>query len=169
MSVAPGVFNTATFSPCRKYRYTLWRRWADGPYLMVIGLNPSTADEMRDDPTIRRCIGFAKYWGYHGLCMTNLFGYRATDPADMKACPEPIGEGNNQAIRECAKDAGFVLAAWGAHGSHLYRNESIVDLVQREIHCLGLTKEGHPRHPLYVRADQQPVIYRSRGLGYGQA
>ena len=79
---------TATFSECRKYRYTLWRRWdglfASG-YAMFIGLNPSTADETNDDPTIRRCIGYARDWGYGGLCMTNLFAFRATLPKNMKA------------------------------------------------------------------------------------
>ena len=83
------------FSPCRRYRYTLWRDWnpllPDNVYAMFIGLNPSTADETNDDPTIRRCINFAKSWGCDSFCMTNIFAFRATDPKVMIAEPEPVG------------------------------------------------------------------------------
>ena len=104
---------SATFSPDRNYRYTLWRRWLDRrPSLMVIGLNPSTADETKDDPTVRRCICFARDWGFGALCMTNLFAFRATDPNLMKAAPEPIGDANNAALVLTAGQAGLVLAAW---------------------------------------------------------
>jgi hypothetical protein len=83
-SKAVSMERSATISPCRMFRYALWRRWGSGPYAMFIGLNPSTADEQNDDPTIRRCIGFAQSWGYDALCMANLFAYRATKPTDMK-------------------------------------------------------------------------------------
>lgn len=88
---AEAVQRDAHLSPCRRYRYALWRRWGDGPHAMFIGLNPSTADETADDPTIRRCIAFARAWGYGALCMANLFAYRATQPADMLAQDDPVG------------------------------------------------------------------------------
>ena len=94
-------------------------------YLMVVGLNPSTADEVQDDPTIRRCIDFAKRWGYGALCMTNIFAYRATLPKDMKMAMNPIGEENDYWLGSCAKDAGMVLGAWGRHGSFMGRAEYV--------------------------------------------
>ena len=95
------------FSPCRRYRYTLWRAWDmfNPGYVMFIGLNPSTADEVQDDPTIRRCIGYAKEWGYGAFCMTNIFAFRATDPRVMKAQADPVGPENDKWLTECAKGA----------------------------------------------------------------
>lgn len=154
---AAAMVCSATLSPCRRYRYDLWRRWSSGPYAMFIGLNPSTADEQQNDPTIRRCIGFAKAWGYGALCMTNLFAFRATDPRDMKAAEFPIGgHENDLALRSLAESAGVVIAAWGVHGTHLDRAADVVKLIPN-LQCLGLTKDGHPRHPLYLNADCQPM------------
>jgi hypothetical protein len=147
----------ATFSPCRRYRYDLWRRWIGGEgYAMFIGLNPSTADEVQDDPTVRRCINYAKAWGYAGLCMTNLFGFRATDPRDMKAEPEPIGADNDATLCARAKDAGVVVAAWGVHGAHIGRADTVRGMIPG-LHCLRVTKEGCPAHPLYLPKTLTPV------------
>ena len=149
----------AVFSPCRKYRYTLWREWLGGSgYLQVIGLNPSTADEVQDDPTVRRCIRFAQDWGYSALCMTNLFGYRATDPINMKKQKDPVGPDNDKWLVEVAESASLVVAAWGVHGVHNDRQRDVNYLLDDHINChhLGLTKEGHPKHPLYLRADTKP-------------
>ena len=102
----------AIFSVCRKYRYALWRSWDESkPYVMIIGLNPSTADETKDDPTITRCINFAKSWGYGGVCVTNLFAYRATVPSDMKASNEPIGTENDAWLYKLAREAAIIVAA----------------------------------------------------------
>ena len=102
----------AVFSDCRNYRYALWRIWDDAkPYAMFIGLNPSTADETEDDPTIRRCMNFAKDWGYGGLCMTNLFAYRATIPANMMSAADPVGAENNAWLANLAENAGVIVAA----------------------------------------------------------
>lgn len=148
---------SAHFSACRRYRYDLWRRWADGPYCMFIGLNPSTADESADDPTIRRCIGFARTWGYSALCMTNLFAFRATDPKVMKSEEFPIGGHENDiALRSLADGAGVVIAAWGVHGAHQDRASAVIKMIPK-LHCLGLSKDGHPRHPLYLKGDCLPV------------
>lgn len=146
------------FSPCRMYRYVLWREWSYGEgYVMVIGLNPSTADEVQDDPTIRRCIAYAKAWGYAGLCMTNLFGFRATDPKDMKAVADPVGPDNNKHLESVAEHAGVVVAAWGMHGVHRGRDEEVIAMLGSKLHCLRLTKDGHPAHPLYLSKTLTPV------------
>jgi hypothetical protein len=141
------------FSPCRRYRYELWRRWAPGPYCMFIGLNPSTADEESEDPTVRRCMGFARSWGCGALCMTNLFAFRATDPEVMKWEPEPVGADNDATLVRLAAGAGIVVAAWGVHGSHLGRAAVVAALIQG-LQCLGRNLDGSPKHPLYVAKDR---------------
>lgn len=156
---------SASFSPCRTYRYALWRNWSSllpstNGYAMFVGLNPSTADETADDPTIRRCIGFAQAWGYAGLCMTNLFAYRATDPRVMKAAADPVGEDNDWTLQALAETAGVVVAAWGAHGTHLGRDAAVRAMLPG-LHYLRLTKEGHPGHPLYLPATLQPVPWHA--------
>jgi hypothetical protein len=129
-------------------------------YLMVIGLNPSTADEMTDDPTIRRCIDFAKRWGFSALCMTNLFAFRATDPEVMKADEEPKGYMNDDHLFDIAKGAGMILAAWGKHGSHKDRAATVAAMLESfEIHALAINKDGSPKHPLYVAAATIPALY----------
>jgi hypothetical protein len=153
----------ATFSKCRKYRYTLWRRWSvddSAKMLMFIGLNPSTADETQDDPTVRRCIRFAMDWGYGGLLMMNAFAFRATDPKVMKAEPEPVGPGNDRAFRTHRTRVGLIIAAWGTH-CVLEREQRICKVIDRPIHCLGQTKAGRPKHPLYLRADTEPELFWS--------
>lgn len=152
---AGAMERAATLSACRTYRYALWRRWGRGDYAMFIGLNPSTADETNDDPTIRRCIGFARAWGYGALCMANLFAYRATDPADMKKAAEPVGWENDHTLTTLARGAGVVVAAWGAHGTYKGRDQSVRLLVPN-LHFLRLTKDGHPGHPLYLPASLKP-------------
>ena len=153
----------ASFSECRKYRWTLWRRWDPNfPPCVFIGLNPSTADETEDDPTIRRCIGFAKSWNLGGLIMLNAFGYRATLPKDMKAAADPVGVGNDKAIELTAQMAidagGIVVAAWGTHCEE-ERASTICGLINRKIHCLGRTMSGRPKHPLYLRSETRPEVF----------
>ena len=154
--------NGAEFSACRKYRYSLWRWWDENkPYLMVIGLNPSTADEFEDDPTIRRCKRFASDWGYGGLFMTNLFAIRATDPQIMLKHSNPIGPENNHYLVKIAHDAGMILAAWGNHGSNLSRDWEVRKLIEKtkQMYCLGKTKTGQPKHPLYIKANTEPSLF----------
>jgi hypothetical protein len=123
---------------------------------MFIGLNPSTADETTDDPTLIRCMNFAKAWGYGGVCMSNLFAYRATEPADMKAADNPIGTQNNKWLKLLAQDAGLIVAAWGNDGAYLNRSAYVKKRFP-EMHCLKMNKSGEPAHPLYQRADVLPV------------
>lgn len=146
------------FSTCRLYRYTLWREWdlMNSQYAMFIGLNPSTADETKDDPTIRRCIDFAKQWGCGALCMTNLFAFRATNPKVMMAQSSPIGHENDNWLACCARDARFIVAAWGNKGRFLGRDEEVLKIVDN-LDCFGLTKEGCPSHPLYLPKNSQLV------------
>lgn len=127
-------------------------------YAMFIGLNPSIADETENDPTIRKCIGFATKWGYDALCMTNLFAYRATDPRRMKAHPKPIGEENDRWLVTCAREAGIIVAAWGVNGQHMGRDEEVLKLLD-DVFCLRTTKHGHPEHPLYVPYETGPLRY----------
>lgn len=159
MSLFETIDKGAHFSPCRLYRYQLWRIWDTSTLpLNVIGLNPSTADEAMDDPTIRRCIQFAKRWGYGGLLMTNLFAFRATDPKVMKQAVEPVGAENDQWLKESAAGAGLILAAWGNHGTHLGRDRTVQKIISGAM-CFRLTKQGQPEHPLYQRADAKLVEY----------
>ena len=147
----------ASLSTCRKYRFALWRIWDETkPYAMFIGLNPSTADEKENDPTITRCIGFAQSWGYGGLCMANLFAFRSTDPAGMIATLNPIGAENNEWLTKLAKDAGVVVAAWGNDGSYLSRSLEVIQFLP-DLHYLKMNKSGEPAHPLYLKSDLRPV------------
>lgn len=151
--------NTATFSPCRKYRYDLWRVWRkDLPFCMFVGLNPSYADEIVNDNTVRRCIQYAKDWNYGALCMTNLFAFRATLPKDMKAEQEPIGQDNDRILKERAEKAGIVIAAWGKDGKYLDRDKQVVKLLPT-IYCLKQNKDKTPAHPLYLKKDLMPYRY----------
>ena len=149
--------NTAKLSECRQYRYALWRTWDNSkPFVMFVGLNPSTADETNDDPTLIRCMNFAKSWGYGGVCMANLFAFRATDPSVMKASKDPVGAENNKWLKSLARDAGIVVAAWGNDGAFLGRSKQVKEQIPG-MHCLKLNKSGEPAHPLYQAAKSQAV------------
>ncbi|MFT4615645.1 MAG: hypothetical protein ACI9NT_002803 [Bacteroidia bacterium] len=123
---------------------------------MFIGLNPSIADEKIDDPTLVRCMNFARDWGYGGVCMANLFAFRATDPADMKRAPHPVGKANNRWLRRLASEAELVVAAWGNDGVYLGRAMQVQALLG-PLYCLKQNRSGQPAHPLYQRGDTRPV------------
>jgi hypothetical protein len=149
---------TALFSSCRTWRYSLSREVAplDGNGTVAfIGLNPSTADETADDPTIRRCIGFARRWGFARLKVLNLFAFRSTDPAALLAAPDPVGPQNDSTIREGIRGSDLVVCAWGAFPNGR-RAAEVLPLIAAP-HCLGTTKNGSPRHPLYLRASTDPM------------
>ena len=147
----------AVFSDCRKYRYALWRMWIEHkPIAMIIGLNPSKADQTKNDPTITRCISFASSWGYGGVCVTNLFGFRATAPTELKAHHDPIGKENDAWVHEIAKGAAITVAAWGNHGKFLNRSLEILPSLD-QLHCIKMNKSGEPSHPLYLKAELKPV------------
>lgn len=161
---------TAILSDDRIYRYMLWRQWAalerapyEIPFVVFIGLNPSTADERLDDPTIRRCIGFATEWGFGALCMTNLFAFRATQPADMKRAVNPTGLHNQHHLLKWGSRAALVVAAWGVNGTFANQDLNVRQWLSNAgitLHHLGLSKHGHPKHPLYLKADTKPQLFR---------
>jgi hypothetical protein len=130
---------------------------------MFIGLNPSTANELEDDPTIRRCMKFAHSWGYGSLVMANLFAFRSTDPENLTTAPDPIGPENDRFLSTLSSEAGIIVAGWGVNGTLMDRAEHVLNLLRqagKEIHCLGVTKHGLPRHPLYLSKARTPVLYR---------
>ena len=149
------------YSRDRRHRYLLWRTLDAGHgTLLVVGLNPSTADENQNDPTITRCIGFARAWGYRKLLVANLFAFCATRPVDLKQAADPVGAENNKWLVDATNIAWDTLVAWGNTGNWQGRGQQVLPLLKRAA-CLGLTKQGAPRHPLYVRRDQVMVEFDS--------
>ena len=154
------VIRDATFSPCGRYRYTLRRQWDESkPSALFVMLNPSTATALLDDPTIRRCIGFAKAWGYGGLLVGNIFAMRSTDPDVLYDADDPVGPDNDAALAGLHSEAALTVAAWGVHGKYLGRGNAVLRRLGGAVRCLGQTKDGHPRHPLYIAGDCMPVEY----------
>ena len=156
------------FSDCRKYRYTLWREFEtsflfDGGnhmkegHVQFVGLNPSTADETLDDPTIRRCMAFTKSWGYGAMCMTNLYAWRETNSNLLHGVADPIGGENNRWLREIAANARLVVACWGVKA--LPEREAWAKANIPNLHYLRLTKAGHPEHPLYLPKTLKPILW----------
>lgn len=148
---------TADLSPDGRYRYRLSRTWGPAPLVTFVMLNPSTADGSTDDPTIRRCAGFARSWGYGGLVVANLYAYRATRPADLWQADDPVGPANDEHLRAVFASSGLVVAAWGAH-ARPDRVDEVLSFAPPLV-ALALTKAGHPRHPLYVRAAATPTLW----------
>ena len=146
--------STAVYSDCERYRYTLTREWAPGQgRLLCVMLNPSTATEVQNDPTVERCERRARTLGYGAFRVCNIFAWRATDPRDMRAAADPVGPENDAALACSARWADRVLCAWGTHGAHLGRGPAVERLLRatgRPLCHLGLTRDGHPRHPLYI-------------------
>ena len=151
----------AQFSPCRKWRYLLWRRWDESkPAANFLMLNPSTADEVQLDPSCTRARNYADRWGYGSLIITNIFGWRATDPDDMKAVRDPVGKGNDAAILRAAKESAIVVCAWGNHGLHKDRSAHVLNLLREngvKLNYLKLNACGEPAHPLYLKGDLKPT------------
>lgn len=156
----------AIFSRDRKYRYMLWREWDSSKGTCVfIGLNPSTADEKEDDPTLRRCVNFAKQWGYGKYVMVNLFAYRATEPHELQKQAKPIGYKNNYHIKMQCNDADLVVAAWGNHGSFMKRDQKVLRLLKDTLlKCFKITATGQPAHPLYQPKGIELLDYVSRRI-----
>ncbi len=147
---------TATFSDCRRYRYTLRIVWqVNLPVAAFIGLNPSTADEFQDDPTIRRCRGFAEREGCGGMLMLNLFAWRSTDPKGMLKAVDSRGPGNRipDMLRELDTCKGPWIACWGSHGKHLSRGDQVAREISN-LQCFGRNRDGSPKHPLYLSSNE---------------
>lgn len=144
----------ADFSPCRAYRYRLWRLWSTAKLPVVyLMLNPSTADATQTDQTLLRCEERARRWGYGGVVLVNLFALTATDPRVMKAHPHPVGPDNDAAILDAASRSPLIVAGWGNHGTHRGRAAEVAALLGHhghDLHALRVTKSGQPQHPLYL-------------------
>lgn len=148
----------AVFSGCRLYRYELWRRWGPSDrFVNFIGVNPSTADEYSNDPTIRKCIKFAQSWGYDALCMTNLFAYRSRDPKALSRVEDPTGNANDRHLIERASEAAIVIACWGRNGEFLERDKEVLSMIDRDIYCIRKLADGVPEHPLYIPGSTRPI------------
>lgn len=159
--VEPPMRRGAVISDCDRYRYRLGRAWDDSlPAATFVMLNPSTADAAVDDPTIRRCLGFARAWGCGSLLVVNLYAWRATNPAELAVADDPVGPGNDDFIAGAAAVAAYdrapLVAAWGANA----RPERVAQVIalpgMDRLTALALTKAGQPRHPLYLKADLKP-------------
>lgn len=156
------MYKEALLSEDRVYRYSLSRIWDESkPYVLFVGLNPSMADENEDDPTIRRCIDYAKSWGYGGLKMANLFAYRATLPSDLKKAEEPIGTDNNTHIKDMSSNAAVTVVAWSNDGTYLERDKKVLSLINNPM-CLNINKSGQPSHPLYQKKDLKLKPYKKK-------
>jgi hypothetical protein len=148
----------AEFSPDRKYRYALWRIWdRSRPFIMFIGLNPSTANETEQDPTITRVMNFARDWGYGGFYMANLFGIVSSKPEVLLTDPDPLGD-NDQWLEKIAAECEKIVFAWGAFKQATKRAEEVKNRFPGA-YCLKKTKDGHPGHPLYIAANTQPILF----------
>lgn len=160
----------ATFSECRKYRYILYRDWTPEyrciydqlkKTIVWIMLNPSIADDIIDDPTIRRCISFSKLWGYDCLYIYNIFALRATDPKELKKIDDPIGIKNDTYLDEVSVSECKIVVAWGNHGTLYNRDKKIIEIFKdRSIYCLGTNKSGQPKHPLYISQKTELELYK---------
>lgn len=152
--------STAVYSDCETYRYALTREWDPrGKRVLFVMLNPSKATEVQNDPTVERCERRARHLGYGAFRVTNIFAYRATDPRDMRAADDPIGPENDGILHESVAWADQVIAAWGVHGAHRGRGPEVAQMLQglgTPLAHLGLSKDGHPKHPLYLPYARQP-------------
>lgn len=152
------TLKNAVFSRCRRYRYVLRRSWhLDHPQVLFVALNPSTADEVTDDATVRRCVGFGRHWGFGGIIIANLFAYRTPDPSALRSARNPIGPKNDWWLEFLSDEAAMTVAAWGIHGNLDGRAETVLPKL-KNVHVLGRTKGGDPRHPLYLPRTAVPVL-----------
>jgi hypothetical protein len=143
--------SSAVLSADRQYRYLLERQWCEeGKTVAFICLNPSTADENVDDPTVRRCVNFAKSWGGNRLLIGNIFAYRSTDPRFLQECLDPIGPDNENWLQHIAEQSDILIAAWGMNGKLLNRGRTVLERFPGKFSALRLTSDGNPGHPLYL-------------------
>jgi len=148
----------AIISDCGQYRYQLWRIWNDKPRVLFICLNPSTADARQDDPTLRRLIGFSYQLGFGGLYLGNLFAYRSTYPSDLIRPNNPVGLENDHHLLRMAAFCRETVFAWGNDGALLDRHQQVISMFPDAM-CLGITKTGQPKHPLYLPKDSQLIKF----------
>ena len=163
-----GVSSVAEFSDCERYRFMLQRTWIESRRgILFIMLNPSTATELQNDPTVERCERRARSMGYGSYRVCNIFGWRDTSPAELRRAEDPVGQGNDEAILESSEWADAIVCAWGNHGSHLDRGKAVEALLRKSgkaLMHLGLTKIGQPQHPLYISYAKSPEFWPDNGI-----
>ncbi len=153
------IHKSAVISEDGQFRYALRRVWDEAaPLVLFVGLNPSFADADLDDNTSTICINYAKRWGYGGLLLGNLFAYRSTDPTKLYQTSDPVGKENDHWLKDLQAQSKLVVCAWGAAGSYQNRDTTVLSFLQNP-HCLTILKKGYPGHPLYKRADLEPMLY----------
>lgn len=166
--IKDGAPSTAVYSDCECYRYALTRTWDEGgERVMFIMLNPSKATEVQNDPTVERCERRARALGFGAFRVTNIFAWRETDPKKMRNVPDPTGPENDRIIREGVAWADQVIAAWGTHGAHRNRGPEVAEMLRqagKPLYLLGLSRDGHPKHPLYISYAQQPMLWPATAL-----
>ncbi len=153
----------AVYSDCEVYRYSLTRLWGQGRRLVFVMLNPSTATESQNDPTVERCERRARAMGYGGFRVVNLFAYRATDPAQLRKVADPVGPCNDLTLDAAAAWSDTIMCGWGAHGGLLGRGAQVqaqLRALGMNLMHLGLTKDGQPKHPLYIGYATLPQAWR---------
>ncbi len=150
----------ATISDDKQFRYSLHRTWEPTlQRLIFVMLNPSTADSMKDDPTIKKLIKFARGWGFGGIIVRNLFAFRATDPKELLTAADPVGPKNDMFLKTIYPRC---VVAWGTNGTLLNRDKTVLKMLRKkgvELLCMGKSKDGHPLHPLFLKGDTQLVPY----------
>lgn len=151
----------ATFDDTGVFRYTLHRRWnRAGRRVCFCLLNPSTADAKVLDPTLKRCLAFARLWNFDAMEVVNIFALRSTDPKQLYKASDPVGPGNDRAIRTAARRADLIIAGWGTHGELQARGAQVANLLADfDLQCLATTKAGHPKHPLYLPGSLTPIPF----------
>ncbi len=163
-NIIDDVEYVAIFDVSGRYRYSLWRAWSPNyPRIVFILLNPSTADEYKNDPTIRRCISFARAWNFGSVEVVNLFAYRATDYRELFKANDPIGVENDRFLMQAVEHCSTIVLGWGTRGTLLGRDQQVMSLLtgRNHLYCLGITKNGQPRHPLYIKGNTSLVPLNS--------
>jgi len=152
----------AAFSRCGRYRYALWRQWdAALPRVLFIGLNPATADAVKDDNTMRRCMHYARDWGFGSMAVANLFAWRTTWPSELKKADDPVGRYNDRWLRRLSREADLTVAMWGNDGEFLHRSREVKKRFP-DLYCFRVTARGEPHHTRGLPNGLQPAIYRTQ-------
>ena len=161
-------FSEAEYSTCGLYRFRLTRTWSQaGRHALFIMLNPSTATEIKNDPSVERCERRARALEFGSFTVCNLFAFRSTNPDKLKNIRDPHGIGNDAAIESSSKCADIIVCAWGNHGAHLNRGKFVESMLRDsgfDLHHLGITARGFPKHPLYVSYSVNPIMWERRDV-----
>lgn len=154
----------AIISSCGKYRYFLSRVVGNSEKILTfIMLNPSTANAIDDDPTIRRCLSFCTSLGYGILHVVNLFAYRSTNPSELLIVENPVGKENLDFIKNVVQNSDMTICAWGTKGSIKNQDKFIINFLKNfDLYALKITKNGHPSHPLYLKSDLKPILFNKK-------